>query len=166
MKKNKITREQLLQEIADLKRHQLTLHMSTTSADNILLSSYAPFIEDENGQFYLLLSQLAGHSSNLMHHQHSHRPVSVQIIEDEQDSRNIFARRRLNYLCDVSFLSKDDDRAKSITRAMKLRFDQTVDLLLSLPDFNFFCLTPIHGSYVKGFGQAYTLADARMPVLS
>ncbi len=41
-----------------------------------------------------------------------------------------------------------------------------LSVLSGLGDFNLYCLTPVDGNYVRGFGQAYELRDAKYPVLT
>ncbi|MCW8929840.1 MAG: hypothetical protein OQL19_06345 [Gammaproteobacteria bacterium] len=169
-KKEKIlTKEMIIDEIKLFRQQQKTLILATQSPvdvePNQTLASYAPFIEDETGNFYLLLSGLASHSVNLKFHQNQESLLSILLIEDEQTSRNLFARKRLNYTCTVSIWPRDHSQWQEKIDQFKQRFGKTIDVLSSLGDFNLYCLIPMEGNYVRGFGQAYKLIDGKNPIL-
>lgn len=160
-----ITADSLREEIKFFRQQQKTLILASQSPDNEVLASYAPFIEDEQGDFYLLLSGLASHSINLQHHHKEHTTLSVLLIEDEQSARNLFARKRLNYVCKVSICSREQPQWQEKIAALQKKFGKTIEVLAGLADFNLYCLSPVQGHYVKGFGQAYDLSDADNPLL-
>lgn len=169
-KKEKIlTEELIIEEIIQFRQKQKTLVLATQSLTDAKkiepLASYAPFVEDDEGNFYLFLSSLASHSANLNEHQEAHTRISILLIEDEQSTRNIFARKRLSYSCGVSIWSRTHPRWQEIINQLQIRFGKTIEVLAGLGDFNLYCLTPIDGNYVRGFGQAYELKEGHMPVL-
>lgn len=169
-KKEKIlTEEMIIDEIIQFRQRQKTLMLATQSVlDSKIsepLASYAPFIEDEAGHFFLFLSGLAGHSVNLKSHQNEQTQISILLIEDEQSSRNIFARKRLNYSCQVSIWPREHPQWQEKINKLQERFGKTIEVLAGLGDFCLYCLTPVEGNYVRGFGQAYELKNAKLPVL-
>lgn len=164
MSKETITSEQLFKEVKFLRQEQKSLLLASCSSNNDPLASYAPFVEDEQGQFYLLLSDIASHSTNLKQHHKDHKKLSVLLIEDEINSRNVFARKRLSYECSVSLLSKEQEYWQTIIDSLQKKFGRMIDLLVTLNDFNLYCLTPVKGTYIRGFGQTYELKDAKYPV--
>jgi putative heme iron utilization protein len=153
----KVTSAQCVQEIRQFKQQQKSLLLASQSANGESLASYAPFIESDDGIFYLLLSDLAQHSVNLKCHLKESRDVSILLIEDESLSRNYFARKRLSYSCSVSMLLRTEPAWADIMNLFKAKFDKTVDVLSTLPDFNLYVLNPLKGQYIRGFGQAYEL---------
>ena len=163
-KENKLTEDGLREEIRLFRQQQKTLILASQSPDNQPLASYAPFIEDDEGSFFLLLSGLASHSVNLQHHQNEQSTLSVLLIEDEQTARNLFARKRLNYSCTVSIWSREHPQWQEKITALQKKFGKTIEVLAVLGDFNLYCLKPVQGHYVKGFGQAYELNDAVNPI--
>lgn len=164
MSKKEITEESLCEEIKLFRQQQKTLILASQSPENQPLASYAPFIEDNEGCFYLLLSGLASHSINLQHHQSAQSMLSVLLIEDEQTARNLFARKRLNYSCQVTVWSRKHPQWQEKITLLKEKFGKTIEVLAGLGDFNLYCLRPIQGHYVRGFGQAYELEKALTPV--
>ena len=164
-----LTEEKIIEEIKQFCQQHKTLILATQSPleaePSQPLASYAPFIQDDSGNFYLLLSALANHSQNLKSHQSEKSRLSILLIEDEKTSRNLFARKRLNYSCTVSIWPREHPQWQTRVDQLRERFGKTIDVLSGLGDFSLFCLTPIEGHYVRGFGQAYELKDGKFPVL-
>ncbi len=130
-----------------------TVSLSTLTEAGRPNISYAPFIEDEKGFFYVFLSQLANHTQDLLNH-----PIaSILLMEDEQDSRQLFARQRITYQCEISIVSSEDSSYVTILDKFEEKFGSIMPLLRNLPDFILFKLSPTEGRYVQGFGKAYEL---------
>lgn len=130
--------------------------LSTSNPERNPEISYAPAVRDKVGNFYIFVSELAAHTANLI----SHPICSVLFIQDEQESRNIFARERLTYQCDVERVERDSAEGVQILEMMERELGQTVKLLRGLPDFHLFRLKPTCGSYVVGFGKAFEVDPA------
>jgi putative heme iron utilization protein len=149
------------QDFVTFKAKIKTLSLSTLTATGRPNISYAPFIEDENGCFYLFLSQLASHTQDLLN-----QPMaSILLIEDEQDARQLFARRRISYDCDVSIVQSGEACYSDRLDKFEQSFGSIIPLLRSLPDFILFKLTPTEGRYVQGFGKAYQLTGEHLTEL-
>ena len=138
---------------SNFKTNVKTLALATLTEEARPNISYAPFVEDDNGNFYLFLSQLAHHTQELL----SHEVASILLMEDEQDSRQIFARQRISYHCEVDVILADELEYELMLNALEQRFGNIIQLLRGLPDFILFKLKPYEGRYVKGFGKAYEL---------
>lgn len=146
--------EKQLQSLIDGCR---TVILATASSDGLPNASYAPFV-DHDGSFYVLVSGLAKHTSNLLSTGYCH----ALFITDEKDTVNIFARKRLSYNCEAIVLeihsktSSDSEthRANTVLAKMEERFGPTIKMLRSLPDFRLIELKPSEGTLVLGFGQA------------
>ncbi|WP_370277330.1 HugZ family protein [Pontibacterium sp.] len=157
--------------MAEMKQDELNAYSAACRAlqdgkQSVLLStlnqagnpeiSYAPAVRDGQGCFYIFVSELAAHTANLL----GHPNCSVLFIQDEQESRNIFARERLTYQCDVEKVERDSAKGVEILEQMENKLGQTVKLLRGLPDFHLFRLKPTSGSYVVGFGKAFEVDPA------
>ncbi|MEH6652305.1 MAG: pyridoxamine 5'-phosphate oxidase family protein [Motiliproteus sp.] len=131
-----------------------TLLLSTLSATTSVPElSYAPFSCDQQGSFYIFVSDLAGHSQNLR----KHPACSLMFIANEADSRNLFARQRLTYECRAELVAASDSCYQPQLELLQQQCGDVVKLLRSLPDFRLFRLQPISGRYVIGFGKAYDI---------
>ncbi len=150
-------KETLQQDFVSFKQSVQTLQLSTLTAEGKPNASYSPFVVDDLGNFYIFVSQLASHTQNLL----SNPQASILLIQDEVEARQIFARRRISYQCDVEIVEKDTIESFALLDTtldtMEQRFGNVVEVLRTLPDFILFRLKPYQGQYVKGFGKAYKL---------
>jgi heme iron utilization protein len=137
----------------ELLASQQTLLLSTASITGIPDISYAPFVRDEAGSFYVFISELAAHTDNLL----TNPQVSVMFVRPESESNNLFARERAIFDCSVKEIERNDDCYSTQLKALQTKFGEIVGVLRSLSDFHLFALSPISGRYVAGFGQAYTI---------
>lgn len=139
--------------IASLK----SVQMATLNPDKQAEISYTPFLRQETqflNQFYIFISELALHTQNLI----QHPELSLLFIEDEQKSKNIFARKRLILKCQCSLVDRNSEHWQQTLIDFEKVQGKTVSLLKTLPDFHLFELKATKGSYIKGFGQAFLLS--------
>lgn len=141
------------QRLQQLRESRLYAQLATLTQDGSPLASYAPCLIKDEG-VYVFLSQLSGHCKNLLQDQR----VGVLLMADEADARNPFARQRVSYQCQASIVAADTDGYANILDQLAEVHGNTVELLRQLPDFVLFCLQPIVGTYVEGFGKAFELA--------
>ena len=132
---------------------QQTVLLATASTQGVPLNSYAPFVRDDKGVFYVFLSELAEHTRNLM----DNPQASLFFIRPESESKNLFARERVSFACHAQRIGRDSPRFDERMAVMTERFGDTIQLLQSLADFHLFALTPNRGTYVVGFGQAFLI---------
>ena len=153
MSKNKLEKEALEESFANFKQSVKSLQLSTLTSEGKPNASYSPFVVDEQGNFYIFVSQLASHTQDLL----VNPQASILLVQDEVETRQIFARRRISYQCDVEILERNNTDYLAMLDAMEKRFGNVMELLRTLPDFILFRLKPYQGQYVKGFGKAYKL---------
>ncbi|WOT05901.1 heme utilization protein HutZ [Shewanella youngdeokensis] len=150
-------RDKLLPEIEAFKQTRSTLQLATQDALGIPNASYAPFALADDG-FYILVSQLARHGTNL----NASNQLSVMLLEDESEAKSIFARKRLTFDATAERVERDTQAFTKGVLALSLRFGDMIDNLASLTDFHLFKLNPHQGLYVKGFGQAFSLTGKQL----
>ncbi len=131
-----------------------SLQIATLDATGEPVISYAPFVQDAGGSFYIFVSGLSSHTQEIINHPH----VSVLLLEDESAARQIFARTRVTYRCEAEVVARDAAVFPQMLDALEARFGNVVGLLRGLGDFVLFRLQPVSGRFVMGFGQAFTLA--------
>ena len=139
-----------------------SLMLGTVGKKGLPRVTYAPYVQDGSGDFFVYLSHLSEHTSEMI----SSKVASVLLIEDESEVEQIFARVRISYLCDVVEIDHDDARYKSTLARFKDRFGNVISVLQSLPDFVLFQLSPRSGRFVTGFGQAYDLSGDHLDQLT
>ena len=148
------------QELEDFTRryHELiasqqTLLLSTASAFGVPDISYAPFVRDHAGLFYIFVSEIAGHTANLL----TNPQASLLFIRPESECRNLFARERAVLSCSVKEIRREDEIFIARLQALQDEFGEVVNVLRSLSDFHLFALRPESGRFVIGFGRAFTI---------
>ena len=132
---------------------QQTLLLSTVTEQGEPECSYAPYVRDKQGVFYIYVSELAAHTRNML----QQRSASVLFIRPEKEVKNLFARERVVFKCEINEVRSSDKQYDKQLLKMKEKFGETVDLLCSLSDFHLLALTPLNGKYIAGFGQAYLI---------
>lgn len=141
---------------ADMRRFRAgfdNLVLATVSPDGVPEASAAPAIAGESGEFYIYISRLAQHTANL----EAHPQAGVLLIEPPDAAPNAFARQRLSYRCKATLVPRDTAAFNLVLERFAERFGEIVATLRNLPDFQLVRLTPVSGSYVRGFGQAWRL---------
>ena len=148
------------QELEDFTRRyhkliasQQTLLLSTASVAGVPEISFAPFVRDHAGLFYIFVSEMAGHTANLL----TNPQASILFIRPESECRNLFARERAVLSCSVKEIPRDDEIFIDRLQALQDKFGEVVNVLRSLSDFHLFALRPESGRFVIGFGRAFTI---------
>lgn len=135
--------------------------LGTQGSNGYPFSSYAPFYYDGE-QIYIFISDIATHAKNIQ----TTPQASALFIEDESKSENIFARKRISLQCDVTSLSRNDERFNTVMENFKDKFDTSmIIMLMGMKDFNLYALRPIYGEATFGFGEAYQIGGEKMNTL-
>ena len=90
--------EKISKDYQSLVASQQTLLLSTASEDAHPLISYAPYVRDRQGNYYIYISGLAGHTINLL----NNALASIMFIRSESESQNLYARERVVLHCRCS----------------------------------------------------------------
>ncbi|MGR5178503.1 heme utilization protein HutZ [Vibrio mediterranei] len=140
-------------EIKEFRQNRKTIQLATVDEEGRPNVSYAPFVQNQEG-YFVLISQIARHARNLESNPH----VSLMMIEDETESKQLFARKRLTFDAVATTVERDSDLWHQIIAQMQERFGEVIDGLSQLQDFILFNLKAEQGLFVKGFGQAYQVS--------
>ncbi|MGF1727104.1 heme utilization protein HutZ [Photobacterium nomapromontoriensis] len=144
-------------EIRAFRDSRYTLQLGTVDQKGKPHTSYAPFAFSEQG-YYILVSDLAQHGQNLK----TNKAVSIMMIEDEGEADSIFVRRRLSFDTSAERIERDTAHWPVAMAVMRKRLGGMVTNLSQLSDFHLYCLNPLLGRYVKGFGQAFEVSGQAM----
>ncbi|CAH0530195.1 heme utilization protein HutZ [Vibrio hippocampi] len=140
-------------EIKEFRQQKKTIQLATVDENGRPNVSYAPFVQNQQG-YFVLISQIARHARNLL----ANPNVSLMLIEDEADSKQLFARKRLTFDATASVVERDSEQWTQVVGQMQERFGEIIDGLSQLEDFVLFNLKAEQGLFVKGFGQAYQVS--------
>lgn len=127
--------------------------LSSINEDGSPHASYAPFVRDSKGYFYIFISGLAKHTRNIV----TDKRVNILFIQNEEDTAQPFARRRLTFDCVIEVIDRTESHWEDIMSIFIKRFGKFMETLMSLTDFALIKIQPNSGIYVKGFGEAYSI---------
>ncbi|MFM2600633.1 heme utilization protein HutZ [Vibrio fortis] len=140
-------------EIKEFRQERRTLQLATVDEEGRPNVSYAPFVQNQEG-YFVLISDIARHARNLK----ANPNVSLMMIEDEESSKQLYARKRLTFDATASVVERESELWAQVIGQMKDRFGEIIDGLSQLQDFSLFNLKAENGLFVKGFGQAYQVS--------
>ena len=116
-----------------------SLTISSLDENGYPFSSYAPYVK-YNNKYYVYLSLMAKHSSNLT----QNKIASIFFCEDEQDCKNIFAKKRVSIQCETLKLAQNTQNEEEILNEFKAKFsEEMVNMLKKMGDYYLFEFTPI-----------------------
>ena len=138
-------------EYQALRQASSSVQLATINPDNHPEASYAPCVWHE-GDCFLFLSALSGHSANLLNNPR----ISLLLLEQDAPP-NAFARRRASLHGNARAVERDDEVFARVMRLFHQSFGKVMQLIEPLPDFRLFRVSLEQGSFVRGFGQAYQL---------
>lgn len=144
-------------EVEEFRQQQKTLQLATITPEGVPHVSYSPFVFLPGG-YYILISDVAQHGQNLK----QSRDVSIMMIEDEQQAKSIYARKRLSFDTQANLIERDSQEWQQGISALEERFGEIVTGLSTLEDFNLYRLVPEKGRFVKGFGKAFEISGQDM----
>jgi heme iron utilization protein len=93
-----LSQDQLVQLYQDFPAQFKSVVLGTCSAAGDPQASYAPCVTDAERNIYIFVSGLSAHTQNLA----DTGKASALFIEDEAQTPQIFARKRLSYSCTAS----------------------------------------------------------------
>ncbi len=134
----------------DILSSQKTLCIASLDGNGMPQSSYAPYVI-EGSKAYIYISQVADHYNNI----NNNPNVSLMIIKDESNSKNLFGRERVTFNGKAKKIDEVCDSIKA--QFEEIHGKEMMNVLYKL-DFDFFEIDLLNGRLVKGFGKAYDLS--------
>ncbi len=136
-------------------QNTLALSLATVTADGDPECSYTPYLFQEQAGFFILISELSSHTSNLR----LNGKAGVLITQPESDIHQAFARPRVRLSCQAVIVTPDSEIYRSVVESMQSRLGETVEILTGLPDFSLWQLKPLSGRWISGFGKAIPIGQ-------
>jgi hypothetical protein len=115
---------------------------------------------DDNA-FYVNLSELSTHTGNLQ----AMPRLSAMLLQAENDTKQLFARKRLSFDADAEIVERDSPQWSQVMDLFAVKFGDIMDLIRPLQDFTLFRLVPRNAVYVRGFAQAYAIEASQLELL-
>lgn len=147
---NQDNHSELLVDMRQLCAQFQTVLMATSTPDGLPEVSYSPYVIVDK-VLYVFLSDLSLHTGNLK----SNPQASLLFIENESESENLHARRRVTYRATVSLVPRDDPDWNNVLSQMEMRFGEIISILKSLTDFHLFAMRTDDAVLVRGFADAH-----------
>jgi putative heme iron utilization protein len=141
-------------QIEELLAKSKSLILGTVNAEGVPNASYAPFVQIDN-KFYILVSFMSVHTRNLR----DQKVASVMFIDDESETKQIYARTRLTLHTTCAQIERDTTEWNDVIAKLSKRHGKILDTLVTMDDFIMIELTTTKGSYVNGFGSAYFIDE-------
>ena len=138
------------------------VYISSVDENNKPEISYSPCVVDDEKNVYILVSDLSKRTSSLV----QGRNVSLMFIEPEDQCEEMYVRIRLIFECSTKQIERKTENWNEQIPVFFDRFGEIINILESLSDFKMFCFSPVSGSYVKGFGKAYTIKGGSLDQIS
>jgi len=135
--------------------------LSTVDVEGEPFVSYSPYVEDEDGNFYVFISTAVNHSHNM----NATKKAHIMFLEDESVTDHIYARKRMYFKADAQRFEDNDERVEKIHDLFKKRFGNKVSFFSMMKDFQFYKLSPKEGNFVLGFGGAYKISQDRKTLM-
>lgn len=157
---NKIDIDEYKSQFIDFVDEYNSVQMATVDKDGMPEASYAPFVKLDN-EYYVYLSELSKHTGNLI----DNGKVSLLIIENEQDAKHLFARKRVTYRASSMEIGRGSDEFASIMKNFEDKFGKFMLMLSNLKDFHLFKIRPDKGNFVAGFARAFYLEGENLDQL-
>lgn len=134
--------------------------LATLDSEGNPNSSYAPHVMIDN-KLYVLVSFMARHTKNLR----DMKKVSAMFIEDETDTKQIYARERLTIDGITNQIERGTETWNKAVAELTKSHGKILDILTGMDDFIMIEISPLKGAYVNGFGSAY-FVDTNFDVLN
>ena len=157
---NDIPSTELQTEAQHFRDQFKTVLLATSSIEGNPDISYSPYVLDNQGDVYIFISELARHTQHIL----ANPIVSLMFIEQEDASRNLYARKRLTLQAKADEINLDTTHGMGIMEDFLGRFGKTIQVLTTLPDFHLFQLRISSGNYIRGFGQAYLVEGPSLEI--
>ncbi len=151
-----------MQGFARLRETIRSCMLATNSTSGAPLSSYAPVLVDEAGDYFVYVSAMAKHYAHLR----KTGLASLSLIEDESMAEELFARKRVTLDCEAKLIERGSDAWQLGITGLEERHGSTMGYLKDLVDFDLFRLRPSEGRLVLGFGKAYRVFGSGMSEIS
>ena len=120
---------------------------------------YAPYVF-LNSFFYIFSSELSPHIKHLLYN----KKGTFMIIEDECKAKNIWARVRIKFEAKITVVDRNENNFNKLCKQIQNLHGKTLNLIKQFNDFHLIKITPIKGSIITGFGNAFILHGISLEV--
>ncbi|MEO0454128.1 MAG: DUF2470 domain-containing protein [Verrucomicrobiota bacterium] len=153
--------ESAKQEYETLLNEYQSVLLGSVSEEGIPEVSYTPAIHNEERDFFIYVSEMSAHTKNIR----GQECASLMIIEDEKSAKQLFARRRITFQCQVDEIERDTEQWEAVMADFEKQLGGVVKALMGMADFHLLRLKPSKGRLVVGFGKAFDVTGENLDVV-
>jgi len=133
-----------------------------TSKENQPFVSMVSFSNSQKfSEFYILISQLAVHTKNIL----ENNKVSLMICQSENETKNPNSLARITLIGKAIVVEKSDKNYSSIKQNY-LNKNLSAEMLFNLGDFQIFRIEVEQARFVAGFAKTYNLSTKSLESLT
>jgi len=154
--------ENIYKEYFSFMKKAKSVYISSVDENTKPEISYSPCVVDDEKNVYILVSDLSKRTTSLV----QGRNVSLMFIEPEDQCDEVYVRIRLIFECSTKLIERKTVKWNEQIPVFLKKFGDIINVLTSLSDFKMFCFSPFSGSYVKGFGKAYSIEGRALDQIS
>ncbi len=152
---NRVINNHKYQGCWELIQNAQSLSLATLTGQGFPECSYTPYLFQQESGFFILISGLSSHSSNLR----INPKAGVLITQSNTDIKQAFAQPRVMLSCQAHPVVRSSECYVAVIESMQMRFGETVNILAQLTDFSLWQLQPFSGRWISGFGKAVQLGE-------
>tara|TARA_B100000886_G_scaffold302969_1_gene233314 strand:- start:183 stop:704 length:522 start_codon:yes stop_codon:yes gene_type:complete len=139
-----------------------SIEIATNNSDGSPEVSYSPAIIDGEKNFYIYVSELSKHTENFL----KSKVACIMLIEDENLSDSIFARKRITFQCNTTSIERSSDEWNRLFERFESKFGPIMKQLQKMKDFHLIKLSPSFGRLVYGFGKAFDIEGKNLDTIA
>ncbi|MGE9294431.1 MAG: HugZ family protein, partial [Puniceicoccales bacterium] len=124
--------EKIQEQYQEILNSFQSIQLATVSTVCEPTASYSPSVIDDEGNFYIYVSEIADHTPNLL----ANGQASILIIEDEGTAGQIFARKRLGFKALAKEVDRGSEAWESILDKFVAKFGRVMEHLKTMEDFH------------------------------
>lgn len=127
-----------------------SVFISSLNNNEHCVASYAPFVRIKD-EIFIMISEMAEHFISI---KTNPSKVSLMFLQDEKEARTIFARKRISFQANATFIDERKDEIFSLFEK-KFQEESALGIIELFKDFHIIKFNLKKGRFVKGFGAAY-----------
>lgn len=154
--KKNIDYEKIKKELEAFKAEFGSVCLATLSPSGEVLCSYAPIIQASSGD-YIYISEVSEHYTSIKNNPNN---IEVLFLEDESKAASVIVRKRLRYRTSATFIERGAEFDRIYDEFEKRNGKGGgISTIRNFLDFHLIKLNYKDGNFVKGFGQAFKIAE-------
>jgi len=147
--------------LIELLKNSKTASLGTSKENQPFVSMVSFSNSQKFSEFYILISQLAVHTKNIL----ENNKVSLMICQTENETKNPNSLARITFIGKAIVVEKSYKNYSSIKQNY-LNKNLSAEMLFNLGDFQIFRIEVEQARFVAGFAKTYNLSTKSLESLT